>query len=145
MTAIEQLTTESDYRPYYSVVGPFWPIDSKTEYLEAMERMTASGYRAFGASDGEPVGFAGWYTMFSPWFDRFVWLFDLVVREDRRGMGIGTALIDECEEWARTEGCATIVLASATERSEAHRFYEERGFEHTECWFEKSLTPADGG
>ncbi len=70
MTTIEQLTKESAFRSYYPVVGPFWPIDSKTEYLDAMERMTASGYHAFGARDSEPVGFAGWYTMFSPWFEQ---------------------------------------------------------------------------
>jgi GNAT superfamily N-acetyltransferase len=52
----------------------------------------------------------------------------LVVDASARGGGIGLALVNAAESWARTHGCAHIRVRSRTERERAHRFYERAGY-----------------
>ena len=64
----------------------------------------------------------------------------LVVGEDRRGQGIGRALLDAAEEAARRRGCYAIELTSGAHRRDAHRFYLAAGYEVQPHRFRKSLS-----
>jgi GNAT superfamily N-acetyltransferase len=55
----------------------------------------------------------------------------LVVAEDARGDGIGTALLHAAEDWARTHGFAALAVRSNVIRSRAHRFYLRAGYVET--------------
>ena len=50
------------------------------------------------------------------------------VRRDRRGVGIGTALVRHAIDVARSEGCRLVGLTTHASRTDAHRFYERLGF-----------------
>ena len=50
------------------------------------------------------------------------------VREDRRGQGLGAAIIGWAVEEARRRGCALVQLTTDKSRPDAHRFYERLGF-----------------
>ena len=65
----------------------------------------------------------------------------LVVKEGLRGRSIGQHLCQSIEAWAREIGVAKIRVRSQIKRSEAHRFYLQRGYEQvkTSAVFEKSL------
>jgi GNAT superfamily N-acetyltransferase len=67
----------------------------------------------------------------------------LVVKDGFRGHGIGWRLCQEVEAWARTFEVKKIRVRSQTKRSEAHRFYLQRGYEQvkTSAVFEKPLNP----
>lgn len=143
MSSVEQLMTESAWREFYPVVEDFWPVERENEYVDYLRDMTGRGYRPFGLYADVPVSFAGVFVLPSAWYGNFVWLLDLVTRPDWRGRGHGSDLYEAVEEWARERDCDTIVLASGNDRERAHEFYERRGFEQTEYWFEKSLS-ADG-
>ncbi|MBL8966910.1 MAG: GNAT family N-acetyltransferase [Spirochaetaceae bacterium] len=52
----------------------------------------------------------------------------LVVREERRGQGIGTALLSAAEDWARAAGLEFVRLNSGGQRLDAHAFYRRRGY-----------------
>ena len=52
----------------------------------------------------------------------------LVVDESARGGGIGLALVNAAESWARARGCVHIRVRSRSERERAHRFYERAGY-----------------
>jgi GNAT superfamily N-acetyltransferase len=61
------------------------------------------------------------------------------IASDRRGAGLGEALIRYAVELARAEGCRLVQLTSTNERTEAHRFYGRLGFEATHTGFKLRL------
>jgi GNAT superfamily N-acetyltransferase len=65
----------------------------------------------------------------------------LVVEEGRRGEGIGAALLEAGENWARERGCHHMLVATRVVRERAHRFYRRSGYEllKTSHIFEKGL------
>jgi GNAT superfamily N-acetyltransferase len=56
-------------------------------------------------------------------------LLALVVSAAERRTGCGRALVAEAERWARTRRRTLLYLRSREERADAHRFYEDLGFE----------------
>jgi GNAT superfamily N-acetyltransferase len=52
----------------------------------------------------------------------------LCVTADRRGHGVGTALMAAAESWARERGARRIRVRSQIERTETHAFYRRRGY-----------------
>jgi len=55
----------------------------------------------------------------------------LVVDEMQRSRGVGRALVEEAERWARANGCHRIVVTTMLQRTDAHAFYERIGYRHT--------------
>lgn len=66
----------------------------------------------------------------------------MVVDEQRRGEGIGSALLAACESVLIAAGAERIVLTSAHRRAGAHRFYERHGYASTGLRFAKLVGPA---
>jgi GNAT superfamily N-acetyltransferase len=52
----------------------------------------------------------------------------IVVEQEMRGKGIGTALVGLAEEWGRAQGLRRIKLASRATRPDAHRLYLQLGY-----------------
>jgi GNAT superfamily N-acetyltransferase len=61
------------------------------------------------------------------------------VRSDRRGRGVGAALLAHAEDFARDRGCYRVQLASRNERLDAHRFYRAHGYSQNSQGFKKLL------
>src|SRR5437867_11196284 len=53
----------------------------------------------------------------------------LVVTDQQRGGGIGTALVGAAESWALRQGCGLLRVRSRVIRERAHAFYERHGFQ----------------
>ena len=68
----------------------------------------------------------------------------LVVDRKHRRLGIGRALMDRAESWARDRGCLIVRLTSSATRKTAHRFYEDLGYTNikTQYSFVKPLDAA---
>jgi ribosomal protein S18 acetylase RimI-like enzyme len=64
---------------------------------------------------------------------------NVVVTTDRRGDGIGRALMDDIMSRAEAEGCYKVQLLSANGRSGAHAFYEDLGFEASSRGYRRYL------
>lgn len=66
----------------------------------------------------------------------------LVVREERRSLGIGKTLCAEVEVWSKRQGVPIIRVTSRISREDAHRFYLREGFQRIKTWavFEKVLS-----
>lgn len=69
----------------------------------------------------------------------FLVLEDLVVREDLRGGGVGTALVSAMEDFGREKSCVYVFLVSSGFRKRAHQFYEKQGFTEDVRGFRKAL------
>ncbi len=54
----------------------------------------------------------------------------LVVAEQMRGRGIGSALLEALIEWGKDNGHTLIFVRSSVVREGAHQFYERLGFQH---------------
>lgn len=63
----------------------------------------------------------------------------LITREEDRGKGYGTALLDHAKKMAGAKGCRAITLDSGLPRKDAHAFYEHYGFEKSCYGFEMML------
>ena len=55
---------------------------------------------------------------------------ELFVRDDRRGRGLGSLLLDAGEAYARRRGATALLLEVGTGNPDAHRLYERRGYVH---------------
>ncbi len=53
----------------------------------------------------------------------------LVIEASQRSKGVGEALMQVAEAWAREKGCTSVALYSRVDRDRAHRFYERLGYE----------------
>lgn len=67
------------------------------------------------------------------------WLTTLVVLEDARGAGIGSALVRHVERWAAEKGAQRLSVTSGNHRQATHDFYEKRDYERTGLRFTKRL------
>jgi GNAT superfamily N-acetyltransferase len=88
-----------------------------------------SGHEVFVAQEAEKV--VGWLHVLCDMHlesGEFVEIAGLVVDENFRGRGAGTALVAAAEEWARLEGHASIRVRTNVLRREAHLFYERAGY-----------------
>jgi GNAT superfamily N-acetyltransferase len=72
------------------------------------------------------------------------WVNDLVVTEDVRGSGVGTALLERAEELALMRGCFRMSLETAGWREATHSFYRGRGWTDNGKWFVKLLDESWG-
>jgi predicted N-acetyltransferase YhbS len=71
--------------------------------------------------------------------DLVAWLTSLVVLEDAREAGIGSALVRHVERWAAQKGARRISVTSGIQRKATHAFYEKRDYENTGLRFGKKL------
>ena len=60
------------------------------------------------------------------------WLEDMVIRPDRRGMGIGTRLLQFAVSYAKSHGFTRITLLTDRINEKTIKFYEKSGFQHSE-------------
>lgn len=90
---------------------------------------------------GEPAGFALYFTTFSTFLGRpGFWLEDLFVPPERRGLGIGRALLTGLAREAQARGHGRVEWAVLDWNEPAKGFYERLGARKLEEWRTWRLT-----
>ena len=80
-------------------------------------------------TNGEPVGIATCFVGFSTFAARpLINISDLAILPDRRGQGIGRALLAAVEQKARDSGCCRITLEVQENNAVARHVYNQAGF-----------------
>ena len=112
-------------------------IERRLRMLESLP-----GQALFGADDDlRLVGWVHVQTRCTFESDSFAEICGLVVDERVRGHGIGRALVNAAEDWARKEGHSDLRVRSNISRMRTHHFYEQLGYALTKTShvFRKSL------
>ena len=92
-------------------------------------------FRCFVAEvDGEIGGMALVYPRYSTWKGPIIHLEDLIVRESSRGLGLGTALLDEVVKYGHGLGVKRISWEVLDWNSNAIAFYESKGARILQGW-----------
>jgi GNAT superfamily N-acetyltransferase len=79
--------------------------------------------------DGQAVGLVHCFTGFSTFAARpLLNIHDIIVHRDRRGQGIGRALLDWAEALARSLGCCKLTLEVLTNNTVAIAAYRKSGY-----------------
>lgn len=92
-------------------------------------------------AEGRPIGWIHTLVSYRLESDAFAEIAGLVVAEDRRSHGIGQALLEAAEAWARERGMRRMRVRSNALRERAHGFYVRRGYalHKTSRVFDKAL------
>lgn len=91
-------------------------------------------------ADGAPVGFALTFRNYSTWEGRAgLFVEDLYVRPEARGLGAGRALLTEIARRAVERGCRRVDL-NVLHWNPARGFYETLGIRHLTEWLPYRIT-----
>ena len=91
--------------------------------------------------DGAPVGFALWFYNYSTFRGRHgIWLEDLFVRPEHRGVGAGLALLRTLAQRCRDEGLARLEWSVLDWNAPAIGFYDRLGALAMDDWTTRRLT-----
>ena len=102
-------------------------LDEST-YLElVLEAQEVDRYKMLALIDDDKiVAVTGFKHMTTLYYGGFVWVCDLVTDTNIRSKGYGEKLLKYVHEWARENKYESIALSSGLQRTDAHRFYEDR-------------------
>lgn len=102
-------------------------LDERT-YLELVkEAQEKDQYKMFALIDGnEIVAVTGFKPMITLYYGRSVWVCDLVTDHNKRSNGYGGKLLTYVHQWAKENKYESVALSSGVQRTDAHRFYEDK-------------------
>lgn len=110
---------------------------TKDELAEGDRRALAEWFRGpkpgealfVAGHDGRPAGCAYLVTLVDYFNERpHAHLSVLAVTAEAEGKGVGSALLDQSEAWARERGSDRLSLSALVTNSRARAFYERRGY-----------------
>lgn len=138
---VVELRSEAEMGEAFPVIRELHGGLDERRYLDLLAEMVPAGYRLFAvrAPSGEVVAAAGVQVLTNLYYERHLYVYDLVATEIARSEGYGGTLMDHLEDLARSEGCKYVALACGREREGALRFYERRGFERSGYSMRKPL------
>lgn len=85
--------------------------------------------------EGQPAGFAFYFFDYSTWLGRAgIYLEDIFVHPEFRGLGIGKALLKQVAQIAQEKGCARLKWAVLDWNTPAIDFYRAMGAEFMDEW-----------
>ena len=109
-------------------LGYDYPVEKTWERLmKVIRRPTDKIYVA--CEDGRVVGYVHAADYECTYMDSLKNLMGIAVDAAYRDQGIGLALLEKAEKWAREEHCAGVRVVSGTHRDGAHEFYRSCGYE----------------
>ena len=102
------------------------PAASRADWeLKLPGLLAGAGRVVIAEAAGTPIGFA---CLLAADADGSVYISSLHALPDHKGLGVGTALLDEAARWARATGAQAMHLKVLQTNTPAIGFYESRGW-----------------
>lgn len=122
-----------DFDEVFPLFKQLWPTKSidHDELKATFDRGVDSSHDVLlcAVCNARVIGFCAYAIVNNLWQEgRIAYLYAMVVEEEYRGAGVGTALIKEVVHRSRTNGLKRVELDSGFPREQAHKFYEQLGF-----------------
>lgn len=138
---IKVIHLEQEWRTVFPLIHQLQPHLDEEKFHKLIKEMLPQGYKMVGLYVGEKlVAVAGYILLTNLYYERHLWLYDLVTTPSECSKGYGEILLTYLQEWAQEKGCQTIALCSRFDRIDAHRFYVEKmGYEKTSYVIKRSL------
>lgn len=116
------------------------PEDVLTAIRGWVDASIAEGTAFVAEEDGTVVGFVSVKDQrhFTGTTEAYVG--ELAVADGAEGRGIGRALMEVVEDWAKQRGLARVSLDTGAENSGARSFYAALGYEESDVRLSKSVT-----
>ena len=120
-----------DFSQIYSLIKEFASfIETPEKVITTPSQMIQDKdyFHCFVAVDkDEVVGFSTYFIAYYSWTGKTIYLDDLYVLENYRGLGIGNKLLDKIIETAKTENCKKVRWQVSNWNNKAIEFYKKRG------------------
>ncbi|PIC67610.1 GNAT family N-acetyltransferase [Sporosarcina sp. P16a] len=125
---IRELQSQKEILEAFPVMNQLRTHLDEKAYLDLVtEAKEKDMYRLFALYDqGGIVAVTGFKPMITLYYGRFVWVCDLVTDKNKRSNGYGEKLLAYVHEWAKENAYESVALSSGLQRTDAHRFYEEK-------------------
>ncbi|WP_059105269.1 GNAT family N-acetyltransferase [Shouchella shacheensis] len=139
---IKELQTQKEILAAFPVMNQLRTHLDEKAYLDlVLEAKEKDMYRLFALYEqGEMAAVVGFKPMITLYYGRFVWVCDFVTEQHMRSNGYGERLLSYVHEWAKENNYDHVALSSGLQRTDAHRFYEEKmGYDRVSYVFKTSL------
>ncbi|KAA0966045.1 GNAT family N-acetyltransferase [Sporosarcina sp. ANT_H38] len=124
---ILELTTTVQWKEAFLIMKQLRLDLVEETYLDLLSEMKIDGYRLFAFfSENTIVAVAGLSLRVNFYNKRHVFIYDLVTDASHRSLGYGERLLTYIHKWSKDNGAEYVALESGIQRTDAHRFYEEK-------------------
>lgn len=136
-----ELTKKDQWLEAFPVMKQLRTDLTEELYINLLSEMTKDGYRILALCvEGKMVSLAGLSLRINFYNKKHIFIYDLVTDENSRSCGYGEKMLKYVHEWAKEKGAEFVSLESGLQRTEAHRFYEEKMMYDKWCYsFRKAL------
>lgn len=143
-TDLRHAETDAEVAACFPVMTLLRPhLTGADELVARVARQREAGYRILAAwRVGTPVALAGYRTEENLIHGRFIYVDDLVTAESERSRGLGARLLGAVAAEGRKLGCDKLVLDTALDNIQAHRFYHREGLRARALRFSRPISPA---
>jgi len=137
ISLIIRLVKENDSTPLADLAGQLGYPSTTEQIARRLAGISKRPDQAVFVAevDGQIAGWVHVFACPTVELDLYAEVGSLVVEQDQRGQGIGKALMDNAEAWARQRGITEVRLRSNVIRKKAHQFYEALGYEKIKSQF----------
>ena len=135
---VQKVQTKDDWKVSFSLIKQLRTHLTEESYFEHLQQMP--NYQGWVVVDGTPKAFIGFEERHNFYNERHLFVHDFVTDEKERSKGYGEKLMAALITYAEKYQFAYIALESGIQRTEAHRFYEDKMGFHKWCYsFRKGI------
>jgi GNAT superfamily N-acetyltransferase len=142
--ALRHTETDAEVAACFPVITLLRPhLTGADEFVARVAGQRKAGYRILAAwREGNPIALAGYRTEENLIHGRFIYVDDLVTAERERSTGLGALLLGAVAAEGRKLDCEKLVLDTALDNIQAHRFYHREGLRSRALRFSRPISAA---